>query len=81
MVRLYGKAKFCSGFFVAAMLLIRFVYFFLFSFSVSKKYREYEDLREQHHIDVLKHCNVIGMTVTGAAVRANQLGRGCELLL
>ena len=45
-------------------------------FLVSKKYHEYEDFRDQHHIDVLKQCNVIGMTVTGAAVRANQLGRG-----
>lgn len=43
-------------------------------YTLLKNYQEFQELRNQHHIEVLKRHNVIGLTVTGAAIRANLLG-------
>ena len=32
-------------------------------------------MRNKHDIDVMRQCEIIGMTVTGAAMRANLLGK------
>ena len=37
-------------------------------------HQELEELKNQHNIEVMKTCDVIGMTVTGATIRANLLG-------
>ena len=36
-----------------------------------------KELRNQYDIEVMKKCHVIGMTVTGATMRANLLGENC----
>ena len=43
-------------------------------FFLVKKYQEFQELNNQHHVEVMRQCHVIGMTVTGAALRANLLG-------
>ena len=43
-------------------------------FSLVKKYQEFQELKNQHLVEVMSRCHVIGMTVTGAAMRANLLG-------
>ena len=37
-------------------------------------HQELEELKNQHNIEVMRTCDVIGMTVTGATIRANLLG-------
>jgi len=37
-------------------------------------HHQFKELRNQHDIEVMKRCDVIGMTVSGAAIRANVLG-------
>ena len=37
-------------------------------------HHQFKELRNQHDIEVMKGCDVIGMTVTGATLRANILG-------
>lgn len=37
-------------------------------------HHQFKELRNQHDIEVMKGCDVIGMTVTGATLRANMLG-------
>ena len=39
-----------------------------------------KELRHQQDIEVMKKCHVIGMTVTGATMRANLLGKVFPLL-
>ncbi|XP_078352990.1 NFX1-type zinc finger-containing protein 1-like [Oculina patagonica] len=39
----------------------------------TQKHQQYKLLRNKHDIDVLRKCDIIGMTVTGAAMRANLL--------
>ena len=43
-------------------------------FSLVKKYQEFQELKNQHQVEVMSRCHVIGMTVTGAALKANLLG-------
>ena len=38
-------------------------------------HHQLKELRNQHDIEVMKRCHVIGMTVTGATMRANLLGK------
>lgn len=38
-----------------------------------EKHQQYAALRNKHDIDVMKNCEILGMTVTGAAMRANLL--------
>ena len=33
-------------------------------FSLVKKYQEFQELKNQHHVEVMSRCHVIGMTVT-----------------
>ena len=42
--------------------------------TYQKIHQELEELKNQHNIEVMKTCDVIGMTVTGATIRANLLG-------
>ena len=45
-------------------------------------HHQFKELRNQHDIEVMKSCHVIGMTVTGATIRANMLGKlECEYFL
>jgi len=37
-------------------------------------HQELEELKNQRNIEVMRTCDVIGMTVTGATIRANLLG-------
>lgn len=37
-------------------------------------HEELEELKNQRNIEVMRTCDVIGMTVTGATIRANLLG-------
>ena len=37
-------------------------------------HQELKELRNQRDIEVMRTCDVIGMTVTGATMRANLLG-------
>lgn len=39
----------------------------------TKVHQELEELKNQHNIEVMRTCHVIGMTVTGATIRANLL--------
>ena len=45
-----------------------------------QKHQQYKLLRNKHDIDVMRNYDVIGLTVTGAAMRANLLGKPTELL-
>lgn len=38
-------------------------------------HQELEELKKQRNIEVMRTCHVIGMTVTGATIRANLLGK------
>ena len=38
-------------------------------------HQELEELKKQRNIEVMRTCDVIGMTVTGATIRANLLGK------
>lgn len=38
-------------------------------------HQELEELKKQRNIEVMRTCDVIGMTVTGATIRANVLGK------
>ena len=40
-------------------------------------HQQLKELRNQYDIEVMKKCHVIGMTVTGATMRANLLGENC----
>ena len=44
-------------------------------------YQELKELKNQRDIEVMRTCDVIGMTVTGATIRANLLGNyeSCNL--
>jgi hypothetical protein len=44
-------------------------------FVYSQKQQRRKELRDQHEIKILKRHNVIGMTVSGAAIRASWLGK------
>lgn len=44
-------------------------------------HHQFKELRNQHDIEVMKGCDVIGMTVTGATLRANILGNVKQVLL
>ncbi|CAH3130230.1 unnamed protein product [Pocillopora meandrina] len=41
--------------------------------EAQEKHHQYTALRNKHEIDVMRQCEIIGMTVTGAAMRANLL--------
>ena len=43
-------------------------------FTHQQIHHQFKELRNQHDIEVMKSCDVIGMTVSGAAIRANLLG-------
>lgn len=44
------------------------------SLNYQQIHQELEELKNQHNIEVMRTCDVIGMTVTGATIRANLLG-------
>ena len=42
--------------------------------TYQQRHQELEELKNQHNIEVMRTCDIIGMTVTGATIRANLLG-------
>ena len=46
-----------------------------YCWTYPQKHHQYTTLRNKHDIDVMRQCEIIGMTVTGAAMRANLLGK------
>ena len=57
-------------------LAVRLSFFSKFyCWTYPQKHHQYTALRNKHDIDVMRQCEIIGMTVTGAAMRANLLGK------
>ena len=54
--------------------------FFVNIIIIIQLHHRLKELRHQQDIEVMKKCHVIGMTVTGATMRANLLGKVFPLL-